>query len=265
MENEKQKKKKLKILDIIVVGGLSCIFLFSAWKLYGTMHEYQEAENEYVALQEYVTVNETEEVSVEVSEEQHEIPELLIDFDLLTDLNEDVIGWLYIPILDISYPVVQGEDNSYYLKRTFTGEVNSSGSIFMDWESNAELKDRNTFIYGHNMKNGSMFGSLKRFRKEEGLCAQNPNIFYYSKNADYQFQIFSYYLTTVGSPTYYTVYANKDYDEYIERVIRLSEYEKANEMDFADRANLLTLSTCSGMNSKYRLVVHAKLIDKRDK
>ena len=84
----------------------------------------------------------------------------MVDFSLLKQENEDIVGWIYCEGTPISYPVVQSGDNQYYLHRLINGEYNIAGSIFMDYRNNAELEDNNTIIYGHNMKNNTMFGYL---------------------------------------------------------------------------------------------------------
>ena len=113
-----------------------------------------------------------------------------------------MVGWIYIPVLELSYPEVQGEDNTHYLHYTYEGTANSCGSIFLDSETAADMSDRNSFVYGHNMRNGSMFGSLKKFRKDPYLAESNPYIYYYTEDHAYKYKIFAYYITQVGSKTY---------------------------------------------------------------
>ena len=103
---------------------------------------------------------------------------LQIDFAGLQAVNPDVIAWIDIPGLSVSYPVVQGEDNSYYLHHLFTGEYNSSGSIFADCHNQPDFTDQNTIIYGHNMKNGSMFGTLSHYQ-DQVLWEENPYFYLY--------------------------------------------------------------------------------------
>lgn len=76
-------------------------------------------------------------------------------------------GWLYIEALDISYPVVQGPDNDTYLHTTYEGTSNFAGSIFLDYQNQDDFSDGNTIVYGHNMKNLSMFGKLKQMKEQE--------------------------------------------------------------------------------------------------
>ncbi len=96
-------------------------------------------------------------------------PPLAVDFESLKAINPDVKGWLYIEALDISYPVVQGPDNDTYLHTTYEGtsRTNFAGSIFLDYQNQDDFSDGNTIVYGHNMKNLSMFGKLKQMKEQK--------------------------------------------------------------------------------------------------
>ena len=89
-----------------------------------------------------------------------------VDFNGLKAINPEVIGWIQIEGTSISYPIMKGKDNDYYLKHTFEGNYNAAGSIFIDYTNNSNFEDCNTIIYGHNMKNGSMFGLLRKHFKD---------------------------------------------------------------------------------------------------
>ena len=161
---------------IIVIASLAA--LTAAFMIFKTARDYKAASDEYDSLRQYASeeVNATETaekvsdikpIELEEAEERKELksnenredfPEMEVDFKALREKNPDTVGWLYVGSCGISYPIVQGEDNDYYMNHTFEGTVNSSGAIIMDYRDDKYLKDWNTFIYGHNMKNGSMFG-----------------------------------------------------------------------------------------------------------
>lgn len=150
--------------NTVLAGLIIClllVFLAAAGKLFGAYLKYQKGDVSYEKLQEYV--QEPEEEESPESEKEKEEPKnryLEIDFAGLKAVNPDVIAWIQIPALDISYPVVQGKDNAYYLHHLFSGESNINGSIFVDCHNQPDFTDQNTIVYGHNMKNGSMFGTL---------------------------------------------------------------------------------------------------------
>lgn len=115
-----------------------------------------------------------------------------VDWESLLAVNPDIVGWIFAEGVDISYPVLQGSDNEYYLKHTLEGDYNFAGSIFMDYQNEPDLSDCNTIIYGHNMKNGSMFGSLKKYSNEDAY-AVDPYFWILTPDANYRYEIQSAY------------------------------------------------------------------------
>ena len=166
-----KKGEKLLFLAgiLLAIGALA----FSAWKLRGIYGEYQEGEDTYEELSAFV--EEPEDTPEDETDEPEAEPSgyLQIDFAGLQAVNPDVIAWIDIPGLSVSYPVVQRNDNAYYLHHLITGEYNSSGSIFADCHNQPDFTDQNTIIYGHNMKNGSMFGTLSHYQ-DQALWEENP-------------------------------------------------------------------------------------------
>ncbi|MCI6948741.1 MAG: class B sortase [Oribacterium sp.] len=188
-------------------------------------------------------------------------PSLQIDYDALLNTNADFACVLYIPVLELRYPVVYSSDNVDYLHKTFEGKQNFAGTIFYDCLSPHDFRAKNTFFFGHNMKNGSMFGTLKKFEKEPGLCASNPYIYVYTKGYVRKYRIFSFYETTDGSATYDDFEGTDGYDQYVKRCLSKSTLAiDEHTIDFAKRPALLTLSTCIGRSGgNQRFVVHAAL------
>ena len=165
------RKKEYGLLIILGV-----IFLAAGGYLFGIWEEYHEAEAGYQGLKKYIIEKpDVRKDSEEKPENQEEPEESLpqIDFDGLLAINEDIVAWIQIPGIGVDYPVVQGKDNEHYLHYTFDGKVNKAGSIFLDYRNRADFTDRKVILYGHNMKDGSMFSNLKKyqeasFRKEQG-------------------------------------------------------------------------------------------------
>ncbi|MBQ7839835.1 MAG: class B sortase [Lachnospiraceae bacterium] len=264
----KKKKKKggkwrASDLVILVIAGL--VLVVSLWKLAGIFLEYKAGTDAYENLEKlYVEKVETkgqeQETETELSKETGMFPEVSIDFASLKEINEELIGWIFIPVLDIDYPVVQGTDNDYYLTHTFDKKTNSSGAIFVDYGANHDLTDYNTLIYGHNMKNGSMFGSLKKFIRDEELCGTDPYFYIYTEEKRYQYLIISYYVTMDGSNTYLLPASEEEYESYKNWILRSSPYDCPE--DIPESGNIVTLSTCYGKSgSDQRFVVHGILVD----
>lgn len=178
----------------------------------------------------------------------------------LSNINSDYIGWISIENTPVDYPVVKGSDNEFYLENGFNKEYLISGSIFMDYR-NSGFQDKNVIIYGHNMKNNSMFGSLKNF-KDIDYLANNKYITITNKNNERRvYEIFALYITGADN-TYYTsieFYTEEEFDLYIESILSQTLYKTDIEIKNTD--NILTLSTCSYEFDNARLAIHAKLIN----
>ena len=239
--------------------------------------EYQIAKNSYKKLDELVEdkgVVTVKSLPVAVSEDPEEVadvpeppafeyPDLGIDFPALMQVNPGFVGVLYVPSLDLRYPVVHSKDNQEYLGLTFDGVKNTSGAIFLDYLADPDMEDRNTFIFGHNMRNGTMFGSLKKFTQDETLAANDPYVYFYTKDAVRKYEIFSYYFSYVGSDAYQNFAGDDGYDEYVRKAKENSLFIN-DVVDLSVRPNILTLSTCSGTEHVRRLLVHSALIGKAE-
>ena len=264
---------------IIVIASLAA--LTAAFMIFKTARDYKAASDEYDSLRQYaseeVSATETAEkvsdikpIELEEGEKRKELksnenredfPEMEVDFKALREKNPDTVGWLYVGSCGISYPIVQGEDNDYYMNHTFEGTVNSSGAIIMDYRDDKYLKDWNTFIYGHNMKNGSMFGSLKKLLKDETLYDSDPYIYVYLPGYIYRYKIFSYYKDKPDSKMYWTADTLQEYRQYIRDALSLSVRDLGVET--SEENNMVTLVTCSGSGAgKMRFFVHGEFIDR---
>lgn len=167
-----------------------------------------------------------------------------LDFDRLHQLNKDIKGWIEIEKLNINYPILQANDNEYYLKRDYNKQKNISGSIFLDYRNN-EFEDKNTVLYGHNMKNGSMFGNLKKIINQD--VKGDLTVCIESKNEILKYKIFSCYII---KPEEFKLENN---------IKEMKENSKINfEIDIEENSNILTLVTCSDLSTQ-RVIVHAFL------
>ena len=264
---------------IIVIASLAA--LTAAFMIFKTARDYKAASDEYDSLRQYASeevsttdtaekVSDIKPIELEEAEERKELksnenredfPEMEVDFKALREKNPDTVGWLYVGSCGISYPILQGEDNDYYMNHTFEGTVNSSGAIIMDYRDDKYLKDWNTFIYGHNMKNGSMFGSLKKLLKDETLYDTDPYIYVYLPGYIYRYKIFSYYKDKPDSKMYWTADTLQEYRQYIRDALSLSVRDLGVET--SEENNMVTLVTCSGSGAgKMRFFVHGEFIDR---
>ena len=203
-------------------------------------------------------VPELQWVVAPLDEEDPQIQTLAeLDLDALREVNPDVIGWILIPDTVINYPLMQGEDNEYYLKRTWDEKKNAVGSIFLEYLNSPDLTDFNTIVYGHNMNDGSMFASLRKYRKQEYWQA-HPYVYIRSDAGVYRYEIFSSYLAKVDSNTYGLAFpSDESKAAFLNNAILDSVIHTGVEPAPTDR--VLTLSTCSGSGYSTRWVVHARL------
>lgn len=256
-KKDRIKKKKTAgdyLLTLLLIVAV-LVFLFAGYKLYKIYREYKVGTDEYNALEEMaVTENPNgKRQEAEGEEPQEPEPPITVDFTALKGINEDVVGWLYVESLGISYPVVQGKNNDQYLHTTYEGTYNFAGSIFVDYENSDDFKDPNTIIYGHNMKNGSMFGSLNHIVTENAY-ANSPYFWILTPEHNYRYEIFAAYTTAVGSSTY-TLFQkhDKEFKEYLLKMKGNSEID-TGELQPQKTDNIVTLSTCTG-NSSTRFTV----------
>lgn len=190
-----------------------------------------------------------------------DFPDIEVDFDELKKINPSCVAWLYVEGAQINYPVVQGEDNEFYLHHTFEMKKNSAGCVFMDWEVDPELTSWNTFFYGHNMKNGTMFGHLKNFINNPANYKKYPYIYVFRPEGIYRYEIFSYYLDQTDSKMYYTCDTFDEYRAYLREATKLSSKECKAKAKADD--NIVTLVTCSGSGAyKRRFFVHGVFVDR---
>ena len=183
-----------------------------------------------------------------------ELPKLKnpVDFAQLQNINPEVIGWIRVGSVIISYPVAQAKDNDYYLHRTFKKVDNFAGCIFENCNNSPFFTDQNTIIYGHNMKNGSMFGQLKKFKEQETFD-KNPYFWMFTKDFIYQYRIFSSSIVSkIGDP-YITRFSDEDFQKFIEKSISSSEI-KCGDVSVTTDDRIMTLSTCTGDDATRRIL-----------
>lgn len=261
---EQKKKKKSDVLLTIALIVAIAVFCYAAFNLYHIYTEYKKGTDEYNQIEE-MAVTERDADSAEVAGPSAQIkPPIEVDFDKLKSVNEDVVGWIYVDALpDISYPIVKGKDNQTYLHQTYEKNYNFAGTIFVDYENSGDFSDCNTLVYGHNMKNGSMFGHLKKFREDDRLYKQDKYFWILTPERNYRYEIITAYTTGVNSDTY-TLFKGpgEEFEKYLETIKGYSEIQ-TDDTDLTIKDKIVTLSTCTG-NESTRFVVQGKRVDAED-
>ena len=261
---EQKKKKKSDVLLTIALIVAIAVFCYAAFNLYHIYTEYKKGTDEYNQIEE-MAVTERDADSAEVAGPNAQLkPPIEVDFDKLKSVNEDVVGWIYVDALpDISYPIVKGKDNQTYLHQTYEKNYNVAGTIFVDYENSGDFSDCNTLVYGHNMKNGSMFGHLKKFREDDKLYKQDKYFWILTPERNYRYEIITAYTTGVNSDTY-TLFKGpgEEFEKYLETIKGYSEIQ-TDDTDLTIKDRIVTLSTCTG-NESTRFVVQGKRVDAED-
>ena len=182
-----------------------------------------------------------------------------INFDRLTGINPDAVGWILSENTKINYPLVQGRDNAYYLNHLVSNEVNKLGSIFIDYRNKRDFSDEHTLIFGHNMNDGSMFNDLERY-KDPNYYQDHKAIYLLTKDQYFRVDIFAGYLTTpqkIGQ-----IFINFDSQEARERYIseakRLSNFQ--SEIVISEEDKIVSFFTCDYATEDSRFVVIGKLV-----
>lgn len=183
---------------------------------------------------------------------------LRVYLNSLTGKNPDTYGHISVTDTNIAYPIVQSEDNKFYLTHGFDGSPLKAGAIFVDFRNSRKIEEnRNIVIYGHNMQNGAMFHDLLNFLDEDFFMSNDVEIT--TADGIYTFRVFSIYEVSKFEPYYMTFfYTDEDFLEFAETAEKNSKYHK--DVSFSTDDILLTLSTCVTGNTSIRYAIHAVLI-----
>ena len=227
---------------ILLCIAFLAIAAFSGYQLFNILSEYKQGEDTYKDLEQYVsTVPDDSEDADAENDDGTVWPE--VDFDALKAINEDIVGWIYIEDTNVNYPIVQGEDNAYYLRRLYDGTPNGSGSIFMDFRNSADFSDPHTIIYGHSMQNSTMFTNIKKYKTQE-FYDQHPYALLMTPEKNYKIELFSGYVASVKDNSWELDLSDEDaYASWLSAT-------KSKSMFLCDvtpttEDKVLTMSTCT--------------------
>ncbi len=259
-------KNTAKVILIIVLAVCVGLFVYSGLNLIKINKEYKEARDYYDELSEtYVSVAQEPEkdttsdaVEVDESAADKEVCPITVDFNNLLATNKDVCAWIYSPDTVINYVVVQGEDNNNYLHHKLDGTYNASGTLFIDCECSPNFSGANTIIYGHNMKDGSMFASLHNY-VDQSYYDAHPIMYISTPAGDYKLEIFSCFTCDFDADTYTLSFASEaEYSAFLNKMVSQSNVKTNVSVDSSER--IVTLSTCTYEYDNARYVVMGKLV-----
>ena len=247
-----------KTISNILIIVFSAIIAFSGYRLWTIFHEYHVGEKQYEqTATNYVHQKDPDNTMAENGPQECPIS---VDFEGLLAENSDVVGWIYSEGTQINYPVLRGDSNETYLYHMINGEYNSSGSIFMDFRCNPDLSDFNTIIYGHHMKNGSMFASLHQYIKQD-FYDEHKYIWYLTPDHIYRLDVLAGYVGDAEAEIY-TIFTDLDQlRSYLSFAQNQSTFVPDAVPD--DINGIVALSTCSYEydDARYVLVCVPVMID----
>lgn len=254
------KKICLRLVKIVLV----VILAVSLFMLVRQQVDYSKAAKDYAEASALAKRSSTSSGSIPgraiAPEETGTLPAevlALIDLDLeaLREVNSDVVGWIEIPGTQLSYPLMQGSDNQFYLSHTWSKAYNAGGSIFLESTSSPDFSDFHTIIYGHRMHNDTMFNTLKYY---EALSFQqeHPSVYIVLDSGVYQYDIFAAFETGLRQIVYQLDLEGRE-EEFFQFSLANSVIDTGITPQIGDQ--ILTLSTCTSSNQSKRWVVQAIL------
>lgn len=242
---------------------LAALLLFSVYKLARILRSYRENEESYRALADAAVTSAAPAPSISPDAVETPAPSevpIAVDWESLKKINGGIVAWLYCAGTSVNYPVVQAKDNEYYLTHGFDRKKSDAGALFLDCRSNIKAADENFIVYGHRMKDDSMFGSIPQYA-EEDYYRQHPTMYLLTPAQNYRVELFA--CRTVRSEEKYFETAFESaaaFQRYLDKAVEQSYWRTGAEPGTGQSA--LTLATCSTYANadNPRLLVHGLLV-----
>ena len=251
---------------------LLCVIVFcvAVWKLWGYYKNYHAGRKEYEQLRQYTKENKESDKKEKKKKSGVDVCPIQVDFDALAKVNPDVKAWIYIKDTGINYPIVQTADNSAYLHRTFEGRDSFIGAIFLDAGCESDFSSENSIVYGHNLKNGQMFGMLKKHYdtsyNQDADYKEHQKIWILTPEEEIEYKVFA--AREINADTDADVYtiafaSEEEYENYLKEAAAKSLYSLGTKTDSSE--GILTLSTCTSSSEAGRFIVQATQIQRTAK
>ncbi len=267
----KLKKKQRKLLTcalgIVCAAGVVLMVRQSIqYRRAAELNEQAQALLQMQAAEQAPTVTLPEDLPTELEElylTQAPLDEsaaflLTADYSALQDFNPDVFGWVFVPGCDISFPLLRSRDNQDYLYTAWDKTFSLAGSVFLECKNNRDMMDFHSIIYGHNMKNGTMFAPLKQYENAD-FWPEHPYVYVLADGILRRYEVFSAYEAKVKSETYRLYFEDEAMKQTAIDLFRSSSLV-ANGTDVTTDDYIMTLSTCTGRGTyEARFVIHTVL------
>ena len=259
---EKRRKGIVALASLIAIASLGYFVVYYFFS-YRTNMDYEEL-SALKGSQALVSES-SENNTFSLHKSTIKLPDILPEYETLYQKNKKLIGWLKIDDTNIDYPVMQTDNNEYYLDHNYNQEYDKNGSIFLDYNCSVYPRSTNMIVYGHHMKSGNMFGNLQKYAKESYYKKHSMITFdtIYEKaqyEVMYVFRSQVYNDNDIVFKYYQFIEANSEteFDSYMQEMSKLSLYDTGVTAQYGD--SLLTLSTCDSSQTDGRFVVVAKRV-----
>ena len=261
-KKRKSHSKRYYIIEgirkVIMLGAL-CVFTYSAYELTNIYLDYKEGDDAYENMEDMFEIPDIADSEQETDMKGNKIvnsKEQAVwkyDYRALVNMNSDAVGWIKQDNI-ISYPIVKGIDNEYYLSHNAAHMENKAGAIFIDYRVDGGMEAKNCIIYGHDMLNNSMFGTLIKYASKS-YYKEHPTFDIYIEDKGYRYYVFAAYETDQIGDTYsYNFENDEEYQNYINLCMGKRLYETdVDSVTVGDK--IITLSTCTRHDDTKRFIV----------
>lgn len=271
---KKERKNSFSIPRFLLLTLACALFFYSGYRLFAHWNEDRQSEQGQQALidQAVVIIEPTEGQTVPTRAPKQtettdatepepvlvDAPPIFVDFETLLAENPNIVAWIYSPDTVINYSVVQGEDNQYYVDRLPDGRFNAHGSIFLDYRNLSDFSDFNSILYGHNMVNNSMFGTLHDYHRQE-YYEKHPHMWIITPDTAYRLDLIAGIITPSDSDSYELFNSLEELHAHVEYALSESVFD-AGEVDVQSISHIMTLSTCSYEYATARFILIGNLV-----
>ena len=247
---KKWVKRSIFIVLLAVFLGSTGYIGYSTWQYKVNERLYTQLAGEYTQV--------SEAIPADAAKKDRILAPITVDFAALQQQNPDVVGWIYCEDSVINYPILQGEDNDYYLHHSIDGAYSKAGSIFMEADNKQDFQDPNTILYGHHMKDKSMFASIE-YWAEQAYYEDHPVMWILTPEQDYRVDLFSGYTISAYSDTYQIFSGSgEEFQAYLQNAAAKSDFQA--DVALEGDARYVLLSTCAYVFDDARYVLHGKLV-----
>lgn len=260
------RKRKGRAGSTVILIIAIVVLVIALWRLIPLLLDYRQSQDTYQDLQGEIVGLDPD--STDTSDEPwnaYDWASVTIDFNALWQINPEVVGWIRFDDTDavpVDYPIMYSGDNDKYLRTDLYGESHTSGSIFLEAANSPDFTDIYNIIYGHNMRNGTMFGSLKQYKRDENFYDANPYFTIYTPLGAFRYAIFGYADVKDDSDIYRIGFVpDQTYKQQIDIMLASSD-RNTGIVPTVDQQTV-TLSTCTSTGDNYRFVVYGVCVENK--